>query len=282
MKLNGSRIAGALLGCLVAVLPALAGSEEIAVHMDRLLEHASVAADAAAAVAEAAALRELADAAEASGRGQEAREMLRRATELLGSSGSVDNVRREDPFLRQYLSRINERLSSGASATILARQFQAPRAGRGQRLARHRGVLERVLREEGLPDWLLAVAMVESGFDTAALSPKGALGIWQLMPATAARYGLIVNGDVDERRDPERSTRAAARYLSDLYRLFDDWELALAAYNAGEGRVARGIRQVGKRDYRALAASGVLPAETVRYVPSVLAHTATVTTGRER
>ena len=131
--------------------------------------------------------------------------------------------------------------------------------------------LARILVEEQVPIELLAVALVESGFNPLALSPKGARGIWQLMPATAARYGLTVQPLNDHRTHPEHSTRAAARYLRDLYQQFGDWKLALAAYNWGEGKVQRVINKTGLRDFDEIARRGLLPLETRNYVPAVLA-----------
>jgi membrane-bound lytic murein transglycosylase D len=135
----------------------------------------------------------------------------------------------------------------------------------------YRESLTRILREENLPTELLAVALVESGFNPLALSPKGARGIWQFMPATAAAYGLSASPDQDHRTHPEHSTRAAARYLRDLYRQFGDWKLALAAYNTGEGRVQRIIDRTGIRDFEEMSRRGLLPLETRNYVPAVLA-----------
>jgi soluble lytic murein transglycosylase-like protein len=135
----------------------------------------------------------------------------------------------------------------------------------------YREPLTRILREENLPPELLAVALVESGFNPIALSPKGARGIWQLMPATARRYGLAVGPMNDHRTHPEHSTRAAARYLRDLYKQFGDWKLALAAYNWGEDRVQKVINRTGVRDFDEMAGRGLLPAETRKYVPAVLA-----------
>jgi len=132
-------------------------------------------------------------------------------------------------------------------------------------------IIAGILRENGLPASLLAVAAVESGFDPVALSPKGARGLWQLMPATARRYGLVVQPHRDERTDPVKSTYAAAQYMKDLFEQFRDWPLALAAYNAGEDRVERALRQVGARDFWTLRRHGGLPEETLRYVPAVLA-----------
>ncbi len=149
-----------------------------------------------------------------------------------------------------------------------ARAFLRPALAR---YSVYRESLTRILREENLPPELLAVALVESGFNPQALSPKGARGIWQLMAATAQRYGLTVDPMNDHRTHPEHSTRAAARYLRDLYRRFGDWKLALAAYNAGEDRIQRIINRTGIRDFDEMARRGLLPLETRKYVPAVLA-----------
>ncbi len=128
-----------------------------------------------------------------------------------------------------------------------------------------------LLRAQGLPASLLGVAEVESGFDPIALSAKGARGLWQLMPATARRYGLVVEPGRDERLDPLKSTLAASRYLKSLHAQFGDWPLALAAYNSGEQRVQRSLARLGARDFWTLSRAGALPDETRRYVPAVLA-----------
>ena len=135
----------------------------------------------------------------------------------------------------------------------------------------------RIFAEEGVPQALLLIAEVESGYDPQAISPKGARGLWQLMPETAVRFGLRVDERMDERTDPVRSTRAAARYLRELYLRFGDWLLALAAYNAGEARVESAIAQAARdpsapprASFWQLAALGLLPEETRRYVPAVV------------
>jgi len=133
-----------------------------------------------------------------------------------------------------------------------------------------RPILEPILREERVPTELAAVALVESGGQTNALSAKGARGIWQFMPDTARRYGLIVSQTSDERLDIQRSTRAAARYLRDLHEQFGDWQLTFAAYNAGEDLVQRAIERSGTRDFRLLSSGRSLPLETRRHVPAVI------------
>ena len=139
-----------------------------------------------------------------------------------------------------------------------------------KRLDQLRPTLSRILESEGVPREIVSVVVVESGGRTTALSPKGALGLWQLMPDTARRYGLVVTPSRDERLDVDRSTHAAARYLRDLYQQFGSWPLALAAYNAGEQRVQRAVERSGSSDFIQLSSLRLLPQETRNYVPAVL------------
>jgi hypothetical protein len=134
-----------------------------------------------------------------------------------------------------------------------------------------------ILEKEGVPAELAAVVLVESGGNPAALSPKGGRGLWQLMPETARRYGLMVDSANDERVNVEKSTRVAGRYLRDLYVRFGSWPLALAAYNTGEQNLQRAIDKSGSNEFSVLSALGLLPLETRKYVPAVL--TATQFTG---
>ncbi len=139
------------------------------------------------------------------------------------------------------------------------------------RSASYRETVVPLLAEEGLPPEFFFLAMIESGFSNYAFSQARASGTWQFMKPTAVHYGLQVNYWIDERRDPTKSTLAAARYLKDLYSQFGDWYLALAAYNAGPSRVVKAMRAMKTRDYWVLANSPYLRAETKDYVPKLLA-----------
>src|SRR6185436_20197970 len=141
-----------------------------------------------------------------------------------------------------------------------------------RRLGSYRASMEAALVREGLPKGLVFEAMIESGFTAGALSSKAAGGFWQFIPEVARAYGLEVSFWVDERRDPEKSTAAAARYLGDLYQRFGNWELALSGYNAGVFAVLDSILRYNTNDYWTLCSvEAGLPYETTEYVPKVLA-----------
>jgi membrane-bound lytic murein transglycosylase D len=129
--------------------------------------------------------------------------------------------------------------------------------------------MRKILQKHGLPQDLVYLALVESGFDPLAHSPAQALGMWQFLDGTASIYGLMRNTWVDERRDPLKSTEAAAKYLKDLYGIFHDWFLVLAAYNTGQYRVLKAIFEADSRDYWVLN----LPSQTEDFVPRFLAAT---------
>ncbi len=128
-----------------------------------------------------------------------------------------------------------------------------------------------LLRENKMPEDLVYLAMIESGFNNLARSHAKAVGPWQFISATGKRYGLMVNWWVDERRDTHKSTLAAIAYLKDLYQMFGSWELAASAYNAGEAKIARAIRRYGTQDYWALTRHRYLRQETRDYVPKIIA-----------
>ncbi len=141
------------------------------------------------------------------------------------------------------------------------------------RSGRYDEMIRRVLKEEGIPQDLIYLAQAESGFHPLALSRAGARGMWQFMASRATGYGLERDWWVDERQDPEKSTRAAAHHLKDLYNEFGDWYLAMAAYNSGPGTVQNAVKRTGYADYWQLYKRNVLPKETRNYVPIILAVT---------
>jgi membrane-bound lytic murein transglycosylase D len=134
---------------------------------------------------------------------------------------------------------------------------------------RYMGRIREIFAEEQIPQDLAYVALVESAFKTGALSRAKAKGVWQFMPSTGRHFGLQQNWWVDERSDPEKATRAAARYLKELYRMFDDWNLALASYNAGPGKVLRAISRYRTSDFWKLSKTRGLRRETRNYVPLI-------------
>ncbi len=141
------------------------------------------------------------------------------------------------------------------------------------RSGRYRDMMLPILKQEGVPQDLIFLAQAESGFHPLAVSRVGARGIWQFMASRARGYGLSHNMYVDDRQDPEKSTRAAARHLKDLYNQFGDWYLAMAAYNSGPGTVQAAVKRTGYADFWELYNRNVLPKETKNYVPIILAVT---------
>src|ERR1700732_3513854 len=156
--------------------------------------------------------------------------------------------------------------------------FQTPR-GRAivetglRRAGRYRGMIARVLSEEGVPQDLSYRAQAESAFQPTALSRAGARGMWQFVAYRGQEYGLRHTWWLDERQDPEKATHAAAQHLRDWYKMFGDWYLAMAAYNCGPGNVQKAIERTGYADFWELYRRNVLPRETKNYVPIILALT---------
>jgi len=139
------------------------------------------------------------------------------------------------------------------------------------RSARYRPMIFEELERRGLPKDLIYLAMIESGFSDHAYSSAGASGVWQFIPSTGRLYHLRVDWWIDDRRDPQLATVAAAQYLSELHKMFGDWYLAFAAYNGGPGRVRRAINKTGSRDFWTLAKSSYIYSETKNYVPKLVA-----------
>jgi membrane-bound lytic murein transglycosylase D len=165
---------------------------------------------------------------------------------------------RVDSWIRKFTT-----VQRGSMATYLSR------------MDRYESMISRKLEARKMPEGLIYLAMIESGFNPKARSPVSASGLWQFMSATGRQYGLKVTRRVDERNNPAKSTDAALKYLADLHKQFGSWYLAAAAYNTGQGRVARIMKQVTGRtkgtdaDYYRI--SPRLPQETRDYVPKMIA-----------
>lgn len=189
-----------------------------------------------------------------------------------------------DPRLKERAEQAAKNVSHDLPLTVndevlsFLNFFQTPR-GRAivetglRRSGRYREMISRILQEEGLPQDLIYLAQAESAFQPLALSRAGARGIWQFVAYRGQQYGLRHTWWIDERQDPEKATRAAAQHLRDLYGIFGDWYLAMAAYNCGPGNVQKGIERTGYADFWELYKRNVLPRETKNYVPIIIALT---------
>ncbi|MEO8052085.1 MAG: transglycosylase SLT domain-containing protein [Acidobacteriota bacterium] len=142
-----------------------------------------------------------------------------------------------------------------------------------RRSGRYKPMIEKILREEGIPEELIFLAQAESGFVPRAMSRAMCVGVWQFAAFRGKEYGLNRTAYADDRMDPELATHAAARHLHDLYNHYGDWNLAMAAYNCGPGCVDRAIQRTGYADFWQLRRLNVLPKETANYVPAILAMT---------
>jgi membrane-bound lytic murein transglycosylase D len=169
------------------------------------------------------------------------------------SRAVIENSRVRN-FINQF-SKINKESFS----TLLARS------------GRYMPMIAKVLREEGLPEEFAYLALIESGFSPDASSPNGAVGLWQFVAGTARTYGLRIDSWVDERRDPLKSTRAAAAYLKDLHEYFGKWYLATAAYNAGQGAIDKAMQTPGAKNVWGVSEKAKLREETRNFVPKFVA-----------
>jgi len=211
---------------------------------------------------------------------------------ITGADGHYEKAPFEDilqmtfPVDPRLKNRVREQVASTVSQlpltvndTVLGYINFFSNRGRGtiavatQRSGRYRQMIQRVLDEEGVPKELIHLAQAESGFMPRAMSRMAAGGMWQFISMRGQEYGLARNRYIDERMDPEKATRAAARHLHDLYNEFGDWYLAIAAYNCGPMVVENAVERTGFADFWELRSRGVLPAETTNYVPIILAMT---------
>jgi membrane-bound lytic murein transglycosylase D len=142
-----------------------------------------------------------------------------------------------------------------------------------ERAGKYRPMIERILKEEGVPQELIHLAQAESGFLPRAVSRAAATGMWQFLKWRGNEYGLKQNPYTDDRLDPEKATRAAARHLHDLYNEFGNWYLAIAAYNCGPGNIEKAVSRTGYADFFDLRNKRAIPIETTNYVPIILAMT---------
>ncbi|MGH9441989.1 MAG: lytic transglycosylase domain-containing protein [Thermoanaerobaculia bacterium] len=161
---------------------------------------------------------------------------------------------RVDRMIDAYCNRVHDRFEEGL-----------------ENANRYEPLIRTAFQAEGLPGDLVYVAMIESSFRPTARSNARAQGIWQFMKSTGHRFGLKSDKLVDERADPMKATLAAAKFWKTLYGEYGDWNLAMAAYNSGEGRVSSAIRRTGLDDYWGLCRQNALPRETCNYVPGVIA-----------
>ena len=172
-----------------------------------------------------------------------------------GTKGSFSGITRPiDKFIHYFQNRGRERF-----------ELYLSRSGK------YVGMMQKILVRYGLPEDLVYVALIESGFSPKAYSVAKAAGPWQFISATGRRYGLRIDWWTDERRDAEKSTHAAASYLRDLYGMFESWPLATAAYNAGEGKIQRAVTRYKSDDFSELIRHRYLKQETKDYVPKMLA-----------
>jgi membrane-bound lytic murein transglycosylase D len=184
--------------------------------------------------------------------------------ELTATLKSELNVTSDLPLV------INDEVAGYINAFANSSSFHAHMVASLQRAGKYRAMIQDVLKEEGVPQDLIYLAVAESGFQPQAMNASsGAGGMWQFMPTSA--YGLARNGYFDERFDPEKSSRAYARYIKGLYNQFGDWYLAMAGYNWGPGNVQRAVQRTGYADFWELYARNAMPRETKNYVPQILA-----------
>ena len=193
------------------------------------------------------------------------------AAPLKASAKDTTKTVEQKPLAPQFFMRVPEDPSIDWYSTYFQTVSKNHFAIWLSRSTQYLPFIKSVFREEGLPEDLAYLSLIESGFSPRAYSYSRAAGLWQFMAGTGRKYGLKVNAWIDQRRDPILSTYAAAHYLKDLYTEFHSWSLALAAYNAGEGKLANAVADSGTKDYWEIRNTDSLSNETKEYVPKFLA-----------
>ena len=186
--------------------------------------------------------------------------------ELVARLKSELNVTSDLPLI------INDQVAGYINVFSNSESFRKHMAASLQRVGKYRGLIQNVLKEEGVPQDIIYLAVAESGFQPQVVNAKsGAGGMWQFMTFTGVQYGLTRNGYFDYRFDPEKSSRAYAKYIKALYAQFGDWYLAMAAYDWGPGNIQKAVSRTGYADYWELYRRNAMPKETRAYVPQILA-----------
>lgn len=155
--------------------------------------------------------------------------------------------------------------------TLFTEKYKERFASYLRRSGKYTELMRDILKKSDIPEQIVFLPLIESGFNPYAYSRARAVGYWQFISSTAQKYGLKINWWRDERRDPVKSTEAAARYLRDLYDMFDSWILAMAAYNAGEGKISRALKKTKTDDYWTLLKTKHIRNETKNYIPKFIA-----------
>jgi len=208
------------------------------------------------------------------------------AAQLPGPAGSTDAAAAQAEWLRSLTLpnlpvRLDPRVVKYLEFYRDTSQGQGIIKAWAKKAGRFTPALQAQLARAGLPTDLVWLSLIESGHNPTIHSPAGAAGLWQFIPSTARAYGLVVDRWVDERLDPRRSTEAAVRLLSDLYQRFGSWELAMAAYNMGQGGLDRAIQKFNTNDFWVLSRHEAgIPWETTLYVPKILAMAIVMTNKR--
>ncbi len=269
----------------------VSSSQQMETMLEAMREKVNRAADAAEVLAQAQAIYQTGEELNKRGNSSAAKAQYEKARQILLSAGDAQFY---EPNVRAFFFRLSHQIAAitNSPGLMTGREKSLPPEankevtsfinyyqGRGRgvarlamtRLRKYKTMMRRIFEEEGVPEDLIYVGLVESAYNPYARSTAGAHGIWQFVQDTGRRYGLKQTGLDDDRHDPEKSTRAAARYLHDLYEMFGDWPLALAAYNAGEYRILRLMEKTGIKDFWEMSRQRLLPQETRSYVPEVLA-----------